>query len=352
MAAIPQEALTALAKMRDPSKRHQLALGVTEMCVAQKLSPSAEPVAGELLITLSGTAQTETKIAMAEKLSASKFAPNAILRHLATQELEIASIIIKKSSNLSDEDMIHIAQTASSDHRLILAKRQNLRVRVTDAVAKPGEAPVLRALADNDTAEISEGTLEICLTVAKNHPKLREALARRHDLSTDYATQLCIMLPESWREELCRRFGLDKDRVEELTVEAALRVPNENVEEEAAAAVAAAEDAGTLNGQFALSALKAGNLPLFDHSTAKLCSITPAQWRVALAMGGVRAAAMACQAAGLDRTAYPIMHKGLRHHGRMHQALEGDAMTAAANVFRMYGPEKASKVLRQMGRGV
>lgn len=352
MTAIPAAALTKLAQTRDPQKRHALALGVTDMCVAQPLSPKAEPLAGEILITLSATSATETQLAMAEKLSECKWAPHPIIRHLSTQDIEIASIVIKKSKRLTDEDMIHIAQTASPDHRLVLAKRPNLKVRVTDIIAAPAEAQVLRALADNDTAEISENTLEICLTVAKGHPRLREALARRHDLSTDYATRLSIMLPESWREELCRRFALNKDTVESLTIEAALEVSNESQEDEAAKVVDLAEKEKRLNGEYAISALKRGDEAVFDHAIARLCKLTVPQWRVALAMNGVRAAAMACKAAGLDRTAYPVVHKALRLTGRIHQALEGEAMTAAANVFRMYGEEKAAKVLRQMGSKV
>lgn len=352
MTGNPAAALQQLAKMRDPRQRHILALGVTDLCVAQPLSATAEPVAGELLVTISTTSQPETQMAMAEKLSTCDWAPQTILRHLATQDIEIASVVIKKSKALTDEDMIFIAQEASPDHRLILAKRPNLRLRVTDTLAEPAEAPVLRALADNDTAEISENTLEICLTVAKGHPRLREALARRHDLSTDYATRLSLMLPESWREELCRRFGLDRDKVETLTVEAALKVSNESREQEAEKVVDLAVEEKRLNGDYALDALKRGDEAVFDHAIARLCKISVPQWRVALAMNGVRAAAMACKAAGLERTAYPIMHKALRYHGRLHQALEGEAMTAAANVFRMYGEEKAAKVLRQMGSRV
>lgn len=352
MTANPVAALTLLAKTQDPQKRHQLALGVTDLCVAQPLAPTAEPIAGEILITLSASSQTETQIAMAEKLATCKWAPHPIVRHLATQDIEIASIIIKKSKQLSDDDMVHIAQTASPEHRMVLAKRPNLKLRVTDTIAQPAEAQVLRALADNDTAEISENTLEICLTVAKGHPRLREALARRHDLSTDYATRLSIMLPESWREELCRRFGLDKSEVESLTIEAALEVNNEGREDEAEKTVDQAEQDGRLNGDFAVAAIKRGDEAVFDHAIARLCKLTVPQWRVALAMNGVRAAAMACKASGLDRTAYPVIHKALRLTGRIHQALEGEAMTAAANVFRMYGEEKAAKVLRQMGSKV
>lgn len=349
MHANTAETLNVLARMRDPDKSRELALGVTELCLAQPLTPTAEPVAGELIVTLSKKSDSDTKLQIATKLAGCSWAPHTAIRYLAFEPIEIAAIVIAKSDRLTNKDMVELAETGTTEHRRHLAMRPNLCFTVTDTLAKPGEAIVLRALANNDTAEISENTLGICMTVARDNPKLREALARRHDLTTDYATQLCIMLPENWREELYRRFGLDKEKVETLAVEAALGATPEDVDREAAERVTQAHEAGKLTGEYALDALKRDEEAVFDHAIAKLCGIKVSHWRVALAMGGVRAAAMACQAAKLERTAYPIIHKALQRSGRMHQALEGDAMAAAANVFRMYGPEKAAKVLRQMG---
>ena len=343
------QAIAQLAQLRDPTKRQQLAMGVTDMCLAQPLTPSAEPVVGELLITLSGAIDAPTKLAMVEKLATSEWAPHSAIRHFAFDEIETACVVIRKSPRLTQQDMISLAETGSVDHRRHLASRPNLGLAVTDVLVKPGEAVILRALANNCTAQISESSLDICLNVAKDHMKLREALARRHDLSAEYATQLCIMLPENWREDLYRRFGLDKEYVEGLAVKAALSATSAGVDDEAIRAINAAEKSGALTGKYALTALRAGKAAVFDHAVARLCGLTPAQWRVALAMGGVRAAAMACQACGLDRTDYPIIHRALQRDGRMHQQLEGEAMNAAANIFRMYGPEKAANTLRQMG---
>ena len=349
MPANTAETLNVLARMKDPGNRQALALGVTELCLAQPLSSTAEPIAGDLLVTLTSTADDATKTTIATQLSGCKWAPHAAVRFLAFEPIEISGAIIQKSEVLTERDMLDLAVDGTTEHRRVLAMRPNLCLAVTDTLAKPGEAVVLRALANNDTAEISENTLGICMTVARDHPKLREALARRHDLSTEYATQLCIMLPENWREELYRRFGLDKAKVESLTVKAALGATPEDVDKAAAKQVADVEQEGLLTGQYALNAIKRGEDAVFDHAIARLCGIKTSQWRVALAMSGVKAAAMACQAAHLDRTAYPIIHKALQRSGRMHQALEGDAMAAAATVFRMYGAEKAAKVLRQMG---
>jgi uncharacterized protein (DUF2336 family) len=349
MPANTAETLNVLAKMKDPGKRRELAMGVVDLCLAQPLSPTADPVAGELLVTLSARSDTATKAEIAAKLAPCDWAPHDIIRFLAFEPIEVSAVIIEKSSKLTQKDMIELAEAGTTEHRKVLAMRANLCLAVSDTLARPGEAIVLRALANNSTAEISENTLDICLTVARDNPKLREALARRHDLTTDFATQLCIMLPENWREELYRRFGLDKDKVEALAVETALSATPEDVDKDAARRVNDAAKDGKLDGKYALDALVRGEEAVFDHAIAHLCGIKVSQWRIALAMGGVRAAAMACQAANLERTAYPVIHKALQRSGRMHQALEGDAMSAAANVFRMYGPEKAAKVLRQMG---
>ncbi|MBO6765586.1 DUF2336 domain-containing protein [Maricaulis sp.] len=349
MPANTAETLNVLAQMKDPGKRRELAMGVVDLCLAQPLSPTADPVAGELLVTLSAKSDTATKAEIAARLAPCDWAPHDIIRFLAFEPIEVSAVIIEKSSKLTQKDMIELAESGTTEHRKVLAMRANLCLAVSDTLARPGEAIVLRALANNSTAEISENTLDICLTVARDNPKLREALARRHDLTTDFATQLCIMLPENWREELYRRFGLDKDKVEALAVETALSATPEDVDKDAARRVNDAAKDGKLDGKYALDALVRGEEAVFDHAIAHLCGIKVSQWRIALAMGGVRAAAMACQAANLERTAYPVIHKALQRSGRMHQALEGDAMSAAANVFRMYGPEKAAKVLRQMG---
>ena len=140
--------------MRDPSKRRELALGVTEMCLAQPLSPTADPIAGDLLVTLSSTIDAPTKIAMVEKLASSEWAPHSAIRHFAFDEIDVACIVIRNSQRLTQQDMISLAETGSIDHRRHLAGRANLGPAVTDVLAKPGEAIILRALANNATAQI------------------------------------------------------------------------------------------------------------------------------------------------------------------------------------------------------
>lgn len=349
MSAKTAQAFEQLARVKDPAARGQLAMGVTDLCTANPLAPETEPVAGELLITLVDKADLPVRVKVAEKLASCAWSPQNVVVHLASDQIEVAALLIRKSPRLSDDDLVVLAQNGTPDHRFHIAARPNIALVVTNKLAEPAEPPVLRALANNDTAEISDETIETCLTAARDNPKLREALARRHDLSTDHAMRLCLMLPEHWQEELTRRFGLNKEEIEKKAISTALESATEDQDKAAADRVQGMIDEGKLTGMWAINALKAGEEVVFDHAIAKLNKVTVPQWRVGLAMGGVRAAALACHGADLDRTAYPVVHRALQRSGRLHQVLEGDAMAAAANIFRMYTTEKAQKALRQLG---
>ena len=101
MPANTAETLNVLARMKDPGNRQALALGVTELCLAQPLSSTAEPIAGDLLVTLTSTADDATKTTIATQLSGCKWAPHAAVRFLAFEPIEISGAIIQKSEVLT-----------------------------------------------------------------------------------------------------------------------------------------------------------------------------------------------------------------------------------------------------------
>jgi len=152
MPANTAETLNVLAQMKDPGKRRELAMGVVDLCLAQPLSPTADPVAGELLVTLSAKSDTATKAEIAAKLAPCDWAPHDIIRFLAFEPIEVSAVIIEKSSKLTQKDMIELAESGTTEHRKVLAMRANLCLAVSDTLARPGEAIVLRALAKRHAA--------------------------------------------------------------------------------------------------------------------------------------------------------------------------------------------------------
>lgn len=137
MPANTAETLEVLAKIKDPAKRHDVAMGVVDLCLAQPLAPAAEPIAGELLVTLSSKSDDETKAQIAARLAPCNWAPHDIIRFLAFEPIEISAVIIENSPRLTQKDMIELAKKGTTDHRRVLAMRANLCLAVTDTLAEP-----------------------------------------------------------------------------------------------------------------------------------------------------------------------------------------------------------------------
>ncbi|MCW5725364.1 MAG: DUF2336 domain-containing protein [Maricaulaceae bacterium] len=343
-------ALSSLAKVRSPASREALTLGVADICTAKPLSEKASPVAGELLLTLAKMTEERVRIALAAKLAGCAWAPHEVIRFLAFDEIGVARHIITKSPCLTETDLLELIAARGPEHRRAIAERPHIAIPVTDALAAHGEPLTLQALAANPSAAISTMTFDICLKAAAETPALRDLLAKRPDFPASLAEGLCLLVSERLRDELITRFDLDRDTLAEAVAETTTAAGREDEDSLAAKLVTEMGASGALNGAFALRALTQGKDVLFDHAIAALCGVTPGEWRTALALSGVRSAALACRAARIDRGVFPTVHRALARAGRVHPVLEGAAMDAAAQIFQLYSIDKARESLRRIGQ--
>ena len=210
----------------------------------------------------------------------------------------------------------------------------------------------MRQLVTNQTASLSELACEVLHACARTDADLAEELTRRPDLPGALAAELAESAAGAAELSVQSAFG-DGTGVETLRGEDVLASSLQDDEDNLAKKlVQKLEAAGTLNGTFALRALTQGNDPLFDHSISSMCTLNVEQWRKALAAGGVRAAALACRAARIDRSVFPTVLRGLQRSGRIHADLSDDAMAAAAKVFTGYTAGSAHDSLRRIADSV
>lgn len=345
-------ALSSLARVKDPESRAQLALGVTDICAASPLSQRAEPIADQLLLTLARKAEQRVRMAMASRLADCAWAPHEVIRFLAFDAPAVAEPIIARSLRLTEGDLISLSEDGSREHRAMIARRPNLSMAVTSALSRRSEIIVMRALAGNATAILSELACETLASCARIDDDIASILRSRPDLPQSLAEDLATGSAEALDSAIGETFGHSE------------RLGNARTEEAVASALAEDDDtlarklveklvaAGTLNGAFALRSLTEGNDALFDQSIAALCTISAGQWRRALAAGGVRAAALACRSARIDRSVFPTVLRGLQRSGRIQEELGDDAMTGAAQVFSSYTVGGAYDSLRRLADSV
>lgn len=345
-------ALSSLARVKDPASRAQLALGVTDICAASPLSRRAEPIADELLLTLARKAEQRVRMAMAARLADCAWAPHEVVRFLAFDAPAVAEPIIARSVRLTEGDLVRLADEGTRDHRVLIANRPNITIAITSALSRHSEIVVMRALAANTTASLSELACETLSACARTDAILARTLSTRPDLPEILAGEIATHIADALEDELVDEFGngiqLD-NAVKHDTVASAIADDDDTLARKLVEKLVAA---GTLNGTFALRSLTEGNDALFDYSIASLCTISATQWRKALAAGGVRAAALACRSARIDRSVFPTILRGLQRSGRIQSELGEDAMTGAAKVFANYTVGSAHDALRRLADSV
>jgi uncharacterized protein (DUF2336 family) len=341
-------ALTQLARVRDPRSRAALAIGVTDICVAKPLTNRIEPLANDILLSLANKVEESVRIQMASRLADCDWAPRGIVRYLAFDAPSVAASVIARSQVLDADDLIELAEKGSRAHRVMIAERHHIGIAVTDAVADRSEIDVLEALSANATARMSTGTLEKCMDAAEQAPGISTNLLDRDDLPAALVERLTDEISAAVRTQVEAHFGLSHGALDHVGTRTAARETSHDEDKDARELVSRMSAAGELNGTVAVHAIAEGKIVLFDHAIADLCGVSADQWRTAVGISSVRATALACRAARIDKNLFPAVLRGMQRAGRVQPDLPPDAMVSAATVFQKYTPGSAYDALRRL----
>ncbi len=110
-------------------------------------------------------------------------APVKVLRTLANDDdIAVAGPVLKHASRLADADLIEVARTKSQAHLHAISTRQTLNESVTDVLVRRGGREVVRSVADNRGARISDYSFMNLVKRAEGDGILAEKVGLRPDI--------------------------------------------------------------------------------------------------------------------------------------------------------------------------
>jgi uncharacterized protein (DUF2336 family) len=110
-------------------------------------------------------------------------APVEAVRRLAQDDsIAVAGPVLKQAERLSESDLIDIAENKSQAHLLAISARVRLDEPVTDVLLRRGDREVLRRLADNRGARLSDDGFCVLVERAKTDGLLAEKVVLRPDV--------------------------------------------------------------------------------------------------------------------------------------------------------------------------
>lgn len=357
--------LLNLAKSREPADRERLLMNIVSLCEMAGPGGDSEAVKAKALIddvfmTLVIDAEHEVRRRLAERIADAAWAPRALIHVLALDDIEIAQPIIARSPLLEDSDLIRLLVEATLEHQVEIARRPRIGLAVSQAILDKNEPSLLAALADNLSAVLPDDGVARLVEASRLMPSLRAPLTRHPQLTTDLACTLYAWVGEALRDALVSRFRLDPETlghamdeaVRDASVEPFGRpVTLERADERAATErrlVEKLDAAGQLRPGYLLRALREHKLSLFEAGLARLAKLQVEDLRAALNCERPEILALACAAAGIDRSVFGTVLTRVRelNRGLPSGGAEGDAR--AHGVFQTISAEDAPVAFGRM----
>jgi uncharacterized protein (DUF2336 family) len=204
---------------KDPAFAAKTVRNVTDLFVRQSIF-LREPeinVFDEVLLRLLPFIDLRERIALAERLADLGNAPRKLTQRLALSEPAVAAPVLERSRRLTDEELATIGSTLSSSQIIAIAYRTSLSPSLSDFVISRATSEVLRALALNHGAMLSDAGLASLVDKAKQDADLFHALEGRDDLTPDAVAALMRIAADEARAHLAADLeGLDRRGCEEV----------------------------------------------------------------------------------------------------------------------------------------
>ena len=147
----------------------------------------------DVLCRLVTEIETKARAEMSRTLSPIVNAPGELMRQLANDDdIAVAGPVIAQSQRLAETDLVNIAKTKGQAHLFAISGRDGIGEAVTDVLVRRGDPEVVRNVADNKTAKLSDGSFTALVKRAEEDGVLAEKVGMRPDIPPRLFRELLV----------------------------------------------------------------------------------------------------------------------------------------------------------------
>jgi uncharacterized protein (DUF2336 family) len=156
-----------------------------------------------ILQVLIAAVEVSARAELAQRLAPVDGVPTNTIRTLALDDaIEVAEPVLAQSNVLGDDVLTHCITIKGQEHLLAIATRVKLSETITDQLVTRGDIKVLRTVASNPGAAISDLGFGILVKKSTEDNWLTERVARRIDIPEHHLRELISKASEVVRQRL------------------------------------------------------------------------------------------------------------------------------------------------------
>jgi uncharacterized protein (DUF2336 family) len=164
-----------------------------------------------VLTRLIDRTERKARAELSSRLAPLGNAPVEAVRCLARDDaIAVAAPVLKDATRLSETDLIDIIQTKGQGHLLAISARPGLAESVTDGLLRRGNQEVLRGLAANRAARLSDEGFRLLVERAKTDGILAEKIVVRGDIPPRLFHELLLTATDGVQRRLLASVAPDR----------------------------------------------------------------------------------------------------------------------------------------------
>lgn len=274
--------------------------------------PFEDRCAAEAALTLLlDDPSAKVRLALAEALSLSAAAPPQIVSALASDQPEVAAMVLARSPLISDGDLIERIADGHVSIQKLIANRPFVSMSVSAALAEVGEAEACGVLLANERADIAALSFRRMAERFGEIAKLREALIRDQRLPAESRHLLLVRLGEALRQAPLVKASIGEAHAERVTksacVQASLTLIDRTDAEEYPALVEHIRLRAEMTAGLLVRTVAHGKIDFFGAALVALTGQSENRVRSLLANGFDTALRALLGKAGLSKQAHEII---------------------------------------------
>ncbi len=160
---------------------------------------------GEIIGRLEQDIEKAARVQLARRLARTDNAPVKIINKLAFNDLiDVAGPILRQSERLDNRTLVANARSKSQQHLLAIAQRRSICEEVTDELVTRGDREVVRSVAKNGGARLSEFGILRMIKRSKSDSILFNQLGHRKDIPRHLFQQLIAKASDNAKKRIER----------------------------------------------------------------------------------------------------------------------------------------------------
>lgn len=345
--------LYGLAEDDAPDARAELTDVVIDLLRAE-LNDNEKELITEVLMALMRQAQTDLRMAVADRLATFDNVPLRMVLHLANDEIKVAEPVLRQSPLLEDMDLIYIIKAKGADHWRSIAKRETLGVKVVDSLAETRDLTTAVTLANNTALPMSDKAMDIFGDMAMTSDALAGPLLHRADVPSALAAKLYDYVGQELKHYITENYSGKEataahealeDVAREFTNAAHLNfVPSEQM----VAAAGLLMEKGSLRPDTMLQALRRGQYAYFVALFSVYCGISTGTVQQITKQTNGQGLAVACRATSISKGEFMsiyLLTGRIRHDGM--KIVNQTDLSMALRYYDKISTAQARKILAQ-----